>query len=298
VLTHTSPFAAAVRKSTRARAALAAGLLVATLAGGCAEMTATSGGSRREGMYQYEQKQYGDAAGAFANAVRKNPRDYKSHYYLGNSYVEMGQFQQAIHAYKASLDTQYTTLAGKEDVDQRPLTIGGLANAIAKSDARDVELNLAEQKAKNGQSAEAYFLLAKIYRNRGDADLALDAYNRAALIEPKNFHIQKDYGLYLEQLAQPQRAELALKKAYVQRDTDPEVNTALRRIGVIPGPALKDQRELASPPMPKGPVPPMQDWGKKPTARAGGAPAPSPQPIAPSVVPTQAQTQTVQAPRD
>jgi tetratricopeptide (TPR) repeat protein len=300
VLTHTSPFAAAApRRLSLTRAVVAAGLLAASVVvGGCAEMTSTSGRSRREGMYQYENKQYPEAAGAFANAVRKNPRDYKSHYHLGNSYVEMGQFQQAVHAYKASLDTQYTTLAGREDVDQRPATLSALANAIARSDTRDVELNLVEQNARNGQSAENYFLLAKIYRNRGDADLAVDAYNRASLIEPKNFHIQKDYGLYLEQLGQAQQAEAALRKAYVLRESDTEVNTALRRIGVIPGPGLKDQRELASPPMPKGPIPPMQDWGKKPTARTTtpGAPAPSVQPIAPSVLP--AQTQTVQAPRD
>jgi len=297
VLTATSPLASPRRLASTIGSVIIVALF-AVAVGGCADMLATSSKSRREGMYQYEQKQYSEAAGAFANAVRQNPRDYKSHYFLGNSYSEMGQYQQAVHSYKTSLDTQPLTLAGREDIDQRPLTISALANAIARSDTRDVELNLAEQKARNGQNAEAYFLVAKVYRNRGDADLALDAYNRASLIDPKNFHIQKDYGLYLEQLGQPHRAEPTLKKAYVLRETDVEVNGALRRIGVVPGPAIKDQRQLASPPMPKGPIPPMQDWGKKPTARTTtpGAPTPSAQPVAPSYTPSQ--TQTVQAPRD
>ena len=82
-----------------------------------------------------------------------------------------------------------------------------------------MELNFVEQNAKNGQSAELYWLLAKIYRNRGDADLALDAYNRAALIEPKNFYIQKDHGLYLEQLGQAKRAEPGTTDYWVHDET-------------------------------------------------------------------------------
>jgi tetratricopeptide (TPR) repeat protein len=281
--------------------AVVAAALVAGGAG-CADVITNGKSSREEGIYQYDQAAYGEAAGAFANAVRQNPRDYRSHYYLGQSYEKMGQHQQAIHAYKSALDTQYTTLAGKEDVAFRPKVLDGLAGAIARGDTRDVELNFVEQNAKNSQSAEQYWLLAKIYRNRGDADLALDAYNRAALIEPKNFYIQKDHGLYLEQLGQAKRAEPTLKKAYALNTEDADVNAALRRIGVVPGPSLKDQRQLVEPPVPKGPIPPISEWRGRKTAEqqqqaapTAIAPQPSAQPVAPAPMPTQ---QTVQAPRD
>ena len=48
----------------------------------------------------------------------------------------------------------------------------GIAGAIARHDPSDVELNLIEQKANQKQSAEQFFLLAKIYCQRGDADSA------------------------------------------------------------------------------------------------------------------------------
>ena len=46
-----------------------------------------------------------------------------------------------------------------------------------------------------------------------------------------------------------------LKHAYQLNNRDPEVVAALRRIGVVPGPSLKEVEKLASPSVPKGPLP-------------------------------------------
>src|ERR1051325_26272 len=50
---------------------------------GCADVVTYSAKSQEEGMRFYSEKAYGDAAGAFRNAIRQDPRDYKSHFYLG-----------------------------------------------------------------------------------------------------------------------------------------------------------------------------------------------------------------------
>jgi tetratricopeptide (TPR) repeat protein len=211
--------------------------------------------SRAQGIKLYGEQQYADAAGSFRNAIRQDPRDYRSQYYLGCSYEQLKQYQQAIQAYKASLDAQPRTLAGAEDEAQRVKTTDALAQCIAKSDNGDSETNLVEQQAKTSENARDYYLLAKIYQDRGDLDSALDSYNRASIIDPKDFQIQKGYGLVLEQAGQTAKAQQVLKRAYTMNDRDVQVQEALRRVGIIPGPALKDESALVPPPLPQGPLP-------------------------------------------
>src|SRR2546428_5265050 len=67
---------------------------------GCADVVTFSNKSREEGMRFYTEKSYGDAAGAFRNAIRQDPRDYQSHFYLGVCYDEMRMHQQAFSAYR------------------------------------------------------------------------------------------------------------------------------------------------------------------------------------------------------
>ena len=246
---------------------------------------------RDMGIRQYNAGEYTDAAGTFKNATRQDPRDYQSYAYLGDCYQQMGQQQQAIQAYKASLDTAERSFAGREDAAFRARTLDGLAGAIAKSG--EVEINSAQQAANSGANGEGWFLMAKIHRNVGDADSALDAYNRAALMGPKDFFIAKDYGLFLEQIGQAKPAEKMLRRAYTINSRDADVVAALRRIGVVPGPSLYEQSALAKPAVPKGPIPPAREWqfgGHKNMNSASGAGS------VPTPMPTQ--TETVQAPRD
>jgi tetratricopeptide (TPR) repeat protein len=134
-------------------------------------------------------------------------------------------------------------------------TIDSLASVIAKSDPQGAELSAAEQRAQETQKARDYYLVARIHQFRLDPDSAIDAYNRASLLDPKDFYVAKEFGLYLVQLDQPQRAELQLRRAYGLRPNDQQVNEALAQIGIVPGPGLKDESQLAKPAIPKGPLP-------------------------------------------
>jgi tetratricopeptide (TPR) repeat protein len=120
----------------------------------------------------------------------------------------------------------------------------------------------------------------------GDADSAIDTYQQAALIDRKDFAIAKDYGLYLEQIpGKRDEAVRQLKKAYQLNNKDPEVAAALRRVGIVPGPSLKEQEQLAKPSVPKGPLPEMdvkrwqqnyqrQNSGTASTAEGAGSTGP------------------------
>jgi Tfp pilus assembly protein PilF len=282
-------------------AVLAAALCFAGAAGCQQEILSSNPGSRAQGLREFEDGNYADAAGSFRNAIRSDPRDYRSQFYLAQSYENLKQYQQAIQAYKASLDAQPRTLAGKEDKEQRITTIKALAKCISDADNRDAETNLIEQAAKNGNRSQDWLLLANVHRNRGDADSALDAYNRAALADPTDFVVVMEFGLYLEQVGQSQRARQQLKKAYTLNANDSQVNDALRRLNIVPGPGLKDQDALVKPPLPQGPLPEV-DLGKfrlgggssgNDAATAGATAQPTEVPAPPAQPPGE-----IRAPRD
>jgi tetratricopeptide (TPR) repeat protein len=239
-----------VSKSTRGfstfllTVALSGSLLAVT---GCQESVTFADNSRKQGIKLYKDGQYADAAGSFQNAVRTDPRDYVSYYYMGVSYDAMKSYQQAIQAFRSCLDTMTMTMDGRRDKAFRMKTIDALAISIAKSDTRDIETTAIRDRANGRETGEDFFILAKIHRYSGDADAAIESYNRATLIDRDSFAITKEYGLYLEQLGQAQKAEPLLRKAYQMDAKDEDVIAALRRIGVIPGPSLLD-KDYAKPP--------------------------------------------------
>jgi tetratricopeptide (TPR) repeat protein len=227
---------------------------------GCAtsDVFTRSLSAQRQGVELYNDGSYAEAAGAFRNASRQNPRDYKNYYYLGACYEQMGKFHQAISSYRTARERINVSMAGKDDDEFRQRIINGMARAVARSDQRDLETDALVREAEQKGGGENWYLVAKVYSFRGDPDSAIDAYNRAALLAPKNFVIQKDYGLYLQQVGQQQRATAPLRKAYTLNPSDPQVNDALRQAGIVPGPSLKPQSALVEPPLPKGPIPELE----------------------------------------
>jgi tetratricopeptide (TPR) repeat protein len=230
------------------------GLALTTV--GCADMMADTRASRASGIKLYNDGQYADAAGAFRNTIRVAPFDYGSHYWLGASLEHLGSYEQAISEYKTTLSIMSQSLEGKEDKQFRLKAVDSLASAIVKDQqGRDAEIAAI---AKAPASAENQFVLAKIGRRSGDADAALEAYSRASLMAPKDFPIAKEFGIYLDQLGQTDRARKELRRAYALNSHDEEVAAALRHVGVIPGPSLKDESDMAQPLVPVGPIPELQ----------------------------------------
>lgn len=228
---------------------------------GCSDMVTFAGDSRDAGLDAYNQGDYPKAAGAFRNALKQDPRDYQSHYWLGMSSLQMRNYQQAIVAFRSSLDTRTVTIAGREDQITAMKALDGLAQAIVASDDSDQEVNKVEQNARNSQGATAaqeFFILAKVHRYRRFPDMALDYYNRACLSDTRNFYFQKEAGLFAEQLQQNAKAEQNLRQAYALNTNDAEVTAALQRLGVVPGLSLKDKGDLAKPLVPKGPIPELR----------------------------------------
>lgn len=233
--------------------------------------------SRAKGISYLEANQYDEAMGAFRDAVRQNPKDYQSYYYLGTLYDRQTQYANAISSYKTSLQVQDITPEGKRDTAGRLKTLEAFGQTIAKSDSRDIEVNQLEKDATAAKTGDLYFILARVYADRGDADSAVASYAKAVQKSPEAFYIVKEQGLYLEKQQLKAEAEGALRRAYRLNDQDVDVQQALRRLGVVPGPSIKEEGELAKPLIPKGPIPqiPQIGDGDRPPAPA---PAPTPGP--------------------
>jgi tetratricopeptide (TPR) repeat protein len=192
--------------------------------------------------------------------VRDDPCDFEAYYYMGVSYEAMRDYEQAVHAYKTGLAVRPLTPNGKYDEVYRIKLVDGLARAISKCSSRDAELDAAQAQAQKSQRAWDYFLLAKISRYSGDADNAVEQYNHAILLDHRDFVILKDYGLYLfEKLNQPDQARKVLMQAGAVNQQDPQVASALRQLGVVPGPSLMEKSDMVQPPLPSGPIPPFSD---------------------------------------
>jgi Tfp pilus assembly protein PilF len=233
-------------------------LLIA--ASGCTEAVTFANRSREEGMRLYADKAYTDAAGAFRNAIRQDPRDYESQFYLGVCYDEQGQHQQAFSQYRTTLEIMANTQAGRNEDEFRLTVIDTFASSLARYDVQEVELNRLEKQFKDSQKAEDWFLVAKVYRLKGDADRAIDSYRRAARWDNWNFPIRKEFGLYLlEPLGQTRDAEYWLRQAYHIDPNDEQVNAGLAKLGIVPAPSLKAKDE------------PQRATGQKPAPVGGSA---------------------------
>ena len=238
---------------TRLAPALALAALVAVA--GCSQQRLNAKTDRRRGERAYRAADYDRAAVLFQSSASADPRDYKSLFYLGATQEKRGDLQKAVASYANAYDVMPLTLDGRADDAFRYRVIDSLAAASARGPDAAGQLDRLERRADGSDSADDRFLLARAYAYAGDADSAIPAFARAAALAPDNFEIAKARGLYLEKLGLTDPARDALTNAYGINATDEEVNAALERLGVVPGPSLRPRDTLKKPLIPVGPIP-------------------------------------------
>lgn len=245
-----------LKRSTFKRAAAVALLAIglAGCGGGISPemITYNHAAYRQQGIEKYDKSDYINAASDFKEALRQEPGDYTSRYYLGECYDHMGHPQQAIEEYRTTLTNMVHSLEGKGDTQMHAKVLEALAQAIAHEPDHNGDVAIIERQERTPENA---ILLARISRYSGDADTALMHYQEAQQIDPASQPIAKEYGIYLEQLGQTKRADWQLRHAYAMNTRDEEVAAALRRLGVVPGPSLKSEDQLEKPFLPLGPLP-------------------------------------------
>jgi tetratricopeptide (TPR) repeat protein len=219
------------------------GAMVMSLVG-CGDMLTWAAEAKRQGIEQYNDGRYAEAAGSFRNAARQDPIDPETEYWLGLSYEQTHSYHEAIVAYKTALRLQPDPSSVRFDHQMHDNAFDRLARVIAQTDSSSTETDLIVKTASDSRSSDDYRLIGRIFRYRGDADTALDNYRRAVQLNPDNYVAQKELGLYLELLVQNQEAGQVLRDAYRLNQQDQDIDTALRRIGMVPGPGLLAQGQL------------------------------------------------------
>ena len=216
------------------RAALASLLLSSLfISTGCTEVLTYANKSRDEGVRLYGEHYYADAAGAFRNAIRQDPRDYRSQYYLGLCYDELKQHHQSFASFRTSLNVMTELGPNYVEPGFRQQVLDAYGASVARHDENESEINALIKRAQGSSSGEEWFILAKAFRLRGDADRAVDAYTRAARVAGDDFYIRREFGLYLlDPLGQNKEAEYWLRLAYKLEQRDPAVNDGLAKLGV------------------------------------------------------------------
>jgi len=222
---------------------LAAMLL--SLSGGCgSEVLTYSQDSKQQGIQNMNDGKYVDAAADFRNAIRQDPSNPQFFYLLGQCNEKLAQWHEAVDAYKTGIKLMPRPGVYRYDGALKENMIDHLANVIAKNDANNQETDALVKEAKASNSAEDYRMLGRMFRYRGDADSAIDAYTHAGQLDTDDFAVRKELGLYLQTLNLNQRAADTLREAYRLNQNDAEVNQALTKLGVVPGPALLPQNRM------------------------------------------------------
>ena len=252
------------------RAALASLLLAFSLVStGCTEVLTYANKSREEGVRLYNDHYYADAAGAFRNAVRQDPRDYRSQYYLGLCYDELKQYHQAFSSFRTSLDVMTQLGPNLIDPSFRPLVLDAYGASVARHDENESETNALINRSQGSTSGEEWYILAKAFRLRGDADRAVDAYTRAARVAGEDFNIRREFGLYLlDPLGQNKEAEYWLRMANKLQPRDEAVNAGLAKLGVTVTASSRNRDPIPhfSQPRPAVVIPTAQPTAAQPSA--------------------------------
>jgi hypothetical protein len=152
-------------------------------------------------------------------------------------------------------------LKGREDWETRARVLDGLASAIAESG--DPAAEAAQRVRADGVgpvAVEEKFVLAKVLQKQGDVDNAIQMFAAAAFSDQNNFVVAREFGLFLLEIGQGDRAAQELKRAWVinhkaSRPEDEQVATGLRKLDIVPGPSLLEEEDLAQPSIPRGPIP-------------------------------------------
>ena len=243
-----------IRSSARMVLSILAGLLVL----GCVDTTSYQYLATEKGLDQFKAGDYATAAGSFTDALRHEPRYYRAEYYLAACHDELKMHQQAVSEYKATLQIMNTTSQGRRDKAFRYQVIDALAQSIARGS--DVDSQIAQLQSQSSvNSAENYYLLAKVYQYAQDADSAITAYEKATLLDPSNAKYAGDYGLFLNRIGQTGKAEQQLRKAQSLGNKDQQITDALRQMGSVAGASTAQPAEPSEPKTP----------GNTPTATAG-----------------------------
>lgn len=215
------------------------GLASILLAPGCGKPRATFDEIMREGVAEYEARNYREALGVFKHAQEVDRERPEPTYYTGLCYLGMADRQFKDDNLPAAL-RQCDAAIGAFDASVGAFP--GYSQAVqAKADALKLKgkhaaaLDIANWAARNcGPQAKMLILKGRQYAQAGDLDQAQLAFKQATTVEPHNAAAQAELGLFFMRCGNDGEAVKSLQKAYELDPGAPGVVAALARLNASP----------------------------------------------------------------
>lgn len=225
----------------------------ALLAVGCADAITFTKSDRARARIALTDGDHETASEVFQRQVQNNPRDYRAHVHLGQARLAAGNETAALRSFRTALDVLPLTPIGRTDTEYRQLIINEYARTLADVDTDGTMTDELDRRAKGDVTMK--LLVARTHGEAGRPDAAIASFQEARRLDREDQIVAKQYGLYLESIRQDAAAEEVLRRAYALDSRDTEVAAALRRLGIVPGPAILSRNDLAKPKIPLGPLP-------------------------------------------
>lgn len=190
---------------------------------------------RERGISAYNAGQPELAKDRLSRAIEIRPSDVPSLYHLGLINLEMGLPLDAQLVLEKALELK------QEDASMTPMIIDALAEAYFQQGREEALYNFLARIASTYATSEDFLRQARYLSKIGDMDAARAAYRKAAFFAP----VDEDgpyveLALFYESINDRPNMVQALKWAWAINDQNPRTAAAFERLGIVPGPTLKE----------------------------------------------------------
>ncbi len=156
-------------------------------------------------------RKFDEAAVVYRDLLNQHPNTVKYYYDLSNSYIFAGDIQSAVNVY----DELEKKTGFNEDVTKQKIKLHqNLGND------KQVEKEMMRLIENNPQSAEYQGMLAKMYRNQGETEKALEVFKKLKELDSDNPLIHLSLADYYEDAQKYDKAFEERKAAFAHPDLD------------------------------------------------------------------------------
>ena len=216
------------------------GLFVLMLTTGCIEPTADNWlynptVEKFKAEKAMEAGNYAEAEQRLVGVIDHDPSDWHGHYLMGLLLLDTDR------AIKAQSELELALAAEDRHDEETPKILDALARALEQQELYNELYAFLDAQIDRYEGWEDYARKARILAKANDIDGAALAYRQAAYFSRnKTEKIYIELAEFYEGIGDYPKAVQALKWAYYINDENPTIPDRFRRLGVVPGPTLKE----------------------------------------------------------
>ena len=168
----------------------------------------------QSGLRYFERQKFEEASIQFRNALKRDPRAWEPHYYLGLSSAKLRRWQEAYRELNAAVELQPSFVPARLDLAEL-LLLGG--------NTKEARKQVDEAQTLDAKNVRAQALLGKLYLLEKDYPRAVEEFEKAKQLAPQDPALWAACGLAKVSAKQPELAEKDFRRA-LELDPDSAEN--------------------------------------------------------------------------